>query len=970
VILRCNSDGDLYTMPASTAAAPPHALLAASSTLWHQRLGHPAPATLERLNKLHAVPCNKVDRSLCHSCQIGKHTRLPFSSSQSITHAPFELVHCDVWTSPINSLSGFSYYLVCLDDYSHYCWAFPLRRKSEVHQHLVELAALAKTQFSSPIKCLQADNGTEFINTATIKFFTAQGTHLRYSCPYTSSQNGKAERIIRTLNNSIRTMLLHASLPPTYWAEGLLTACYLHNRRPSSSIQHDIPFTRLHNQPPTYNHLRVFGCLCYPNMQATSKHKLAPRSTACVFLGYPPSHKGYCCLDLSTRRIIISRHVIFDETTFPFAATSDASPPASYDLFLDDDMVSVPCSTVVAGGTSSSTPVVTPSSSDVEQPPPDVATSHGSSVVPFPRVYVRRPRHEPSGAAAAPAAPPDAQAPAASPAPPPPPLPPRITRTMTGAIPRVSYEGLAATTSPSPSPIPTNYRSALTDARWRAAMMDEYQALVDNNTWQLVPRPPDANIVTGKWIFRHKFHADGSLARHKARWVVRGFSQREGVDYDETFSPVVKPATIRSVLSIAASRAWPIHQLDVKNAFLHGHLEETVYCQQPPGFVDPGAPDHVCRLQKSLYGLKQAPRAWYQRFATFIRQLGFVASTSDTSLFIFREGTSLAYLLLYVDDIVLTASSSALLQRIMTRLSSEFAMTDLGDLHHFLGIAVTRSSDGLFLSQRQYAVELLQRAGMAECHPTPTPVDTHAKLSATDGVPLSAKDASEYRSLAGALQYLTLTRPDLAYAVQQVCLFMHAPREPHRALIKRILRFVQGTLSSGLHIGTSSVNTLTAYSDADWAGCPDSRRSTSGFCVYLGDNLVSWSSKRQTTVSRSSAEAEYRAVAHVVAECCWLRQLLQELHIQLPSATVVFCDNVSAVYMTANPVHHKRTKHIEIDIHFVREKVALGEIRVLHVPSSHQFADIMTKGLPTALFREFQSSLCVREPPASTAGGC
>ncbi|XP_021307140.1 uncharacterized protein LOC110431818 [Sorghum bicolor] len=259
---------------------------------------------------------------------------------------------------------------------------------------------------------------------------------------------------------------------------------------------------------------------------------------------------------------------------------------------------------------------------------------------------------------------------------------------------------------------------------------------------------------------------------------------------------------------------------------------------------------------------------------------------------------------------------------------------------------------------------------MAECHPTSTPVDTHAKLSATDGVPLSEKDASEYRSLAGALQYLTLTRPDLAYAVQQVCLFMHAPREPHRGLIKRILRFVQGTLSSGLHIGTGSVDKLTAYSDANWAGCPDSRRSTSGFCVYLGDNLVSWSSKRQTTVSRSSAEAEYRAVADVVAECCWLRQLLQELHIQLPSATVVFCDNISAVYMTANPVHHKRTKHIEIDIPFVREKVALGEIRVLHVPSSHQFADIMTKGLPTALFREFRSSFCVREPPAATAGGC
>jgi hypothetical protein len=518
------------------------------------------------------------------------------------------------------------------------------------------------------------------------------------------------------------------------------------------------------------------------------------------------------------------------------------------------------------------------------------------------------------------------------------------------------------------SPVPSNYRSALADPNCRAAMADEYKALVDNNTWRLVPRPPGANVVTGKWIFRHKFHSDGTLARHKARWVVRGYSQQHGIDYDETFSPVVKPATIRVVLSIAASRSWPIHQLDVKNAFLHGNLEETVYCQQPSGFVDPSAPTAVCLLQKSLYGLKQAPRAWYQWFSTYIRQLGFTSSASDTSLFIYKDGDNVAYLLLYVDDIMLTASSTSLLQHITARLHSEFAMTDLGDLHFFLGISVTRSADGLFLSQRQYAVDLLRRAGMSECHPTATPVDARCKLSATDGAPVS--DPTEYRSLAGALQYLTLTRPEIAYAVQQVCLFMHDPREPHLALVKRILRYIKGTLHIGLHIGTAPVDSLTAYSDADWAGCPDSRRSTSGYCVFLGENLVSWSSKRQTTVSRSSAEAEYRAVAHAVAECCWLRQLLLELHIPLASATTVYCDNVSAVYMTANPVHHRQTKHIEIDIHFVREKVALGQVHVLHVPSSHQFADIMTKGLPVQLFTEFRSSLCVRDvPPALTAGG-
>jgi hypothetical protein len=229
----------------------------------------------------------------------------------------------------------------------------------------------------------------------------------------------------------------------------------------------------------------------------------------------------------------------------------------------------------------------------------------------------------------------------------------------------------------------------------------------------------------------------------------------------------------------------------------------------------------------------------------------------------------MAYLLLYVDDIIITASSTPLLQRLLDRLHSEFTMTDLGDLHYFLGIAVMRSSDGLFLSQRQYAADILQRAGMSECHSSATPVDTHAKLSASDGDLLP--DGTEYQSLAGGLQYLTLTRPDISYAVQQICLHMHAPRTSHLALVKRVLRYVRGTMDFGLHLCASSSTSLTAYSDADWAGCPDSRRSTSGYCVYYGDSLISWSSKRQTTVSRSSAEAEYRAIAHAVAECCWLR---------------------------------------------------------------------------------------------------
>ena len=309
------------------------------------------------------------------------------------------------------------------------------------------------------------------------------------------------------------------------------------------------------------------------------------------------------------------------------------------------------------------------------------------------------------------------------------------------------------------------------------------------------------------------------------------------MDYGETFSPVVKPATIRVVLSLAAAQAWPINQLDVKNTFLHGHLQETVYCQQPSGFVDSQLPHHVCRLNKSLYGLKQAPSTWFTRFATYLLSIGFVASKCDTSLFILRRGNELAYLLLYVDDIILAANTTTLFQSIIRLLSSEFSMTDLGALHHFVGINVHHNQAGMFLSQQQYTLEILDRANMLHCNPLSTPVETRSKASLHDGVPYD--NPSLYRSLAGALQYLTLTRRDIAFAVQQVCLFMHAPRTAHFQLIKRILRYLKGTSHYGLQLYRSSSTELIAYNDADWASCPDTRKSTSGFCVFLGDNLVS-----------------------------------------------------------------------------------------------------------------------------------
>ncbi|GJV59700.1 ribonuclease H-like domain-containing protein [Tanacetum coccineum] len=462
------------------------------------------------------------------------------------------------------------------------------------------------------------------------------------------------------------------------------------------------------------------------------------------------------------------------------------------------------------------------------------------------------------------------------------------------------------------SPLPKSYRDAFNDSNWQNAMRDEYTALIKNKTWTLVPRPPDTNIVRCMWLLRHKYLADGTLSRYKARLVANGSTQLEGVDVDDTFSPVVKPGTIRTVLSLATSRHWLIHQLDVKNAFLHGDLSETVYMYQPPGFWDSIHPDYTCLLQRSLYGLKQNPRAWFQRFASYITWVGFSHSRS---------------------------SFESLLQQIIISLHHEFAMTDL--------------------------VEILDRAHMVNCNPSRTPIDTESKLG-SDGDLVS--DPTLYQSIAGSLQYLTFTRPDNSYVVQQVCLHMHDAREPQFSALKRILWYVRGTLDYGLQLFSSSTTDLVAYSDADWASCPTTRHSTSGYCVFLGNNLLSWSSKRQPTLSHSSAEAEYCGVTNAVAKTCWLRNLLRELHTPLSSTTLVYCDNVSAFYLSCNLVQHQRTKHIEIDIHFVRDLVAAGQVRVLHVPSRYQFADIFTKGLPSTLFEEFRTILSVRCPITPTAG--
>ncbi|WVZ53344.1 LOW QUALITY PROTEIN: hypothetical protein U9M48_004304, partial [Paspalum notatum var. saurae] len=960
VIAMCNSSGPLYPLHLPASALTPLALHAAAttSTLWHRRLGLPSHEVLSRLVDVSCVPHVKHTTSLCHACQLGRHVRLPFSVLSSRATRNFQLIHCDLWTSPRTSVSGYKYYLVILDDCSHFLWKFPLRLKSDTFPTLTNFFAYVSTQFGTTIQGIQCDNGRKFDNSAARTFFLTHG----------------------------------ANLPPSYWVEALNTATYLLNLLPTTNLQSGTPYQALFGSPPpppSYDHLRVFSCCCYPtNLSATASHKLAPRPLVVSFSDTPLTTK-----DTAASICPPIVHVVFDETSFPFA--EQTLPPSSTDTleFLADYTNAAPepigprapsvfyrnlgrphcCATcgcwyishVICKVTCTfSTRAYATRGSWTTTWLPRAHATHGwSSSTGLPRALATRSHWRAIRCALdahridaqllracatrgndtwrtldayvacatrgtdVPGSPPSTQ-PCAAPVAPLPAAagaPAAPVRRFSGQVYtwRPVHGPVRSSTRPSPvhvpvhgpslveqrlpkgavqitpvinshrmttraklgfrqpalfaaaplTPVPKSFRSALADPNWRAAMEEEHAALLQNHTWDL-----------------HKFKADGSLEWYKARWVLRGFTQCPSIDYDETFSPVVKPATVRTVLSLALSRGWAIHQLDVKNAFLHGTLTEMVYCQQPSGIEDPSRP------------------IWVETSTACMAK-------SDTSLFVFHRGADTVYLLLYVDDIVLTASSLHLLRRTIEALQQEFAMKDMGELHHFLGMKVQRCYGSLLLTQHQYMLDILERAGI-----------TSLSLGLRSPMPCS--------------RFVSIC---MIHGTSPCCPQAH----------------LKDTLHLGLLLRPSPQSDIVVYSDADWADCPDTRKSTSGYAVFLGDNLISWSSKRQNTVSRSNAEAEYRVVANAVVEASWLWQLLQELHSPPCRATLVYCDNISAVYMSSNPVQHQRTKHIEIDLHFVRERVSFGDLRVLHVPTSSQYANIFTKGLPSSFFTEFRSSLNV-----------
>ncbi|XP_056692131.1 uncharacterized mitochondrial protein AtMg00810-like [Spinacia oleracea] len=420
-------------------------------------------------------------------------------------------------------------------------------------------------------------------------------------------------------------------------------------------------------------------------------------------------------------------------------------------------------------------------------------------------------------------------------------------------------------------------------------------------------------------------------------------------------------ATVRCLIALAVTKGWTIYQLDINNAFLHGELTEEVYMKVPDGVPNPE--NKVCRLKKSLYGLKQASRQWFAKLTSELLHLGFIQSKNDYSLFIKTQNQTHTLVAVYVDDILITGLNHSEIVALKSHLHNKFSIKDLGELSYFLGIEISRVENGVFLTQSKFTRELLADCGLDVSKPAKTPLPVKLKLTNSSDEPYT--DPTQYRCLVGKLNFLTHTRPDLSFAVQTLSQFMQSPKLSHFNALTHLLRYVAHSIGQGIYIQSSSQLVLRAYCDSDWAACPDTRRSVTGYVMLLGTSPISWKSKKQSTISRSSSEAEYRAMAAAASEITWLVRLLKEMGLSNLQPVQLRCDNQSAIHIAKNPVHHERTKHIELDCHFTRDKVLEGLIDLTYVPTADQLADMLTKVLSYPQHSELISKLGMLqlEPP-------
>ena len=917
------------------------------SWLWHFRYGHLNFGGLKLLHMkkmVKGLPLIEKPERICEGCILGKQHRESFPISKSHrARAPLEIVHSDICGQmQTPSIGGSSYFLTFIDDFTRKTWVYFLKHKSDAFVYFQQFKALVEKQSGHYIKVLRTDRGGEYISHEFLNFCKSHGIHKQFTARYTPQQNGVAERKNRTIMEMARSMLTAKHLSNEYWAEAVATAVYIMNRCPTKSVKNKIPEEAWTGMKHSVSHLKVFGCVAYVHVPNELRRKLDNKGQKCIFVGYSEDTKAYKLFNPITRKVIFSRDVQFiEEEAWDGSIKKIVNITASLQQEDNDVLTSANTHSNVTPSipiqAQQSGPQVTPSTSvrvvsrlqgntpiSGQQTPSTTGTFSVGSATP-----------QSTGSTSSDTSNPTLE---------------NLRRQKIRSI-RDIYEQNEGENSAGLNSLfalyshvddPIHFEDAIKDDKWVCAMDEEIDAIEKNHTWELVSLPKGKDVIGVKWVYKTKLSANGDVQKHKARLVAKGYSQQLGIDYNETFAPVARLDTIRMVLAIAAQNKWCVHQMDVKSAFLNGYLEEEVYVEQPPGYEILGQEDKVYKLKKALYGLKQAPRAWYSRIDSYLLQNDCNRCSSEPTLYTkMNEKGEILIVCLYVDDLIFTGDLS--IDLFKEAMKKEFEMTDLGLMKYFLGIEVNQNENGIFISQAKYANDVLKRFNMLNCKSAPTPIVTGLKLSKNDEG--HNVDPKLYKRLVGSLMYLTATRPDIMYSVSLISRFMESPKDTHWNAGKRILRYVNGTRNFGILYSCSNEFKLIGYTDSDFAGSIDDRRSTSGYAFHFGTGVVSWASKKQSIVTLSSAEAEYVAATGAACQAVWMRRVMMELKHEQEEATRIYCDNNSAIALSKNPVFHKRSKHIDTRYHFIRELTNNGEILLDFCRSEDQCADIFTKAL-------------------------
>jgi transposase InsO family protein len=867
---------------------------------WHRRYGHVGYSGLQKLVDRHMVDGFTVDvnssKPDCETCVQAKQTREPFKGISDKNTKAGELTHIDLWGKyETQSIHGNQYYILFVDDATRYVTVHFLKRKDEAAMQIKNYLTYLKTQ-GKPPKAIRIDRGSEFLNQPLKSWFNENGLEFQTTAPYSPSQNGVAERMNRTLVELGRAMMKGQNLPEFLWEYAIANAAYLRNRSYTTFLKSKTPYQMWYNIKPNIEHLREFGAPVWVMLQGQNKpRKMLPKSQRRAYVGYDDGSKSIKYYNAETRKVLNSRN-------YRFLYVNKESPPEEIEVAPDlphegetvDDMLPT-------GSNSQKRKRV----EEEEQ---------------LPRSNKRAKRVD--------------------------------YRYLNDPFEDEIEEENENQPYIDPLEVPKSLKEAKGCDEWEqwdAAVKLELDQLVKTGTWTLVEKPEGAVPIKNKWVFDKKTNKAGEIIRYKARLVAKGCSQRPGHDYQETFSPVVRMETIRAILSMVPIKGLKIQQMDVKGAYLNGILQEKIYMQQPEGYDDGSG--RVCLLVKTLYGLKQSGREWNRELDTKLKEFGFHPLRSDPCAYVRRNGKDLEIITVWVDDLLLFATSNDLLEKMKKELQSKWTVTDMGEPAKIIGIEITINDDSILISQEKYIDAILKREGMDESNPVSMPMDPNDKIKPNPDGNEGSKSNS-YAKLLGELQFLTnATRPDIAYAVNKLSAYTANPSLQHVGAAKRILRYLKGTKKLAIKysakiddIPKENSNLFYGYADAAY-GNSDDYKSTSGYVFIVGGGAITWRSKKQTTIALSSTEAEYIALSEAGREACWLRSLYEELGYTQESPNVIKGDNDGSIAMARNPQFHKRSKHIATRWHWVRDLVQDKIISIESCRDPEQTADVLTKPL-------------------------